>query len=73
MENKIRFAVVGAGYIGKRHATLINKNNDAELVAFIDIRSKEECQIENFNVPLFHSLDEFKSSLNDMFSSLDSS
>ena len=62
MENKIRFAVVGAGYIGKRHATLINKNNDAELVAFIDIRSKEECQIENFNVPLFHSLDEFKSS-----------
>tara|TARA_B100001123_G_C15282874_1_gene1014616 strand:- start:89 stop:1666 length:1578 start_codon:yes stop_codon:yes gene_type:complete len=62
MKNKIRFAIIGAGYIGKRHASLINENNDSELVAFIDIRTKEECEIEKYNVPLFHSIYEFKSS-----------
>ena len=60
MVNKIRFLVVGAGYIGKRHANLIIKNENSELVAFVDVRTKEECEINDFNVPLFNSLDEFK-------------
>ena len=33
MNKKIKFAVVGFGHIGKRHADLIVKNADAELAA----------------------------------------
>jgi len=60
-KDRIKFAIIGAGYIGKRHATLIKENNDSELVAFIDVRTEDECQIDKFNTPLFSSLDEFKS------------
>ena len=42
----IKFAIIGAGYIGKRHATLIKENKSSELVAFIDIRSKIDCDIK---------------------------
>ena len=35
-EQKIRFAVVGAGHIGLRQAGLIRRNPDCELVALCD-------------------------------------
>ncbi|WP_439883142.1 Gfo/Idh/MocA family protein [Pontibacter sp. MBLB2868] len=35
---KIRFAVIGLGHIGMRHAQLLLQNTDAELVALIDNR-----------------------------------
>jgi predicted dehydrogenase len=56
--NKIKFAVVGAGHIGKRHAEMINRENEAELVALVDVRSKEECGADNFDVPFFSSMDD---------------
>ena len=34
---KIKFAVVGAGHIGKRHAEMITRNDESELVALVDI------------------------------------
>ena len=55
---KIKFVVVGAGHIGKRHAEMIRRESKAELVALADIRSKEECQAESFEVPFFNSIDE---------------
>ena len=55
---KIKFVVVGAGHIGKRHAEMIRRESEAELVALADIRSKEECQAESFEVPFFNSIDE---------------
>lgn len=59
MNKKVTFVVVGAGHIGKRHATMIQRNDDAELVGMIDIlpEKKEECA--EFNVPFFTSIDEF--------------
>lgn len=42
MENKIKFAVIGQGHIGKRHAEMIRKNNDCELIAVCDILPKEQ-------------------------------
>ena len=39
---KIKFAVVGQGHIGKRHAEMIRRNEDAELVAVCDVLPKEE-------------------------------
>ena len=57
-QNKIRFAVVGAGHIGKRHAEMICREADAELVAMVDVRTEEECGAKVFGVPFFSSIDE---------------
>jgi predicted dehydrogenase len=42
MSNKIKFAVIGQGHIGKRHAEMVRRNNDCELIAVCDIASKEQ-------------------------------
>ncbi len=56
--NKIRFAVVGCGHIGKRHAEMITREEGAELVALCDIRPREELGIDDYNASFFSSLDE---------------
>lgn len=58
MSTKIRFAVLGIGHIGKRHAAMISSNSECELVAMADIRPKEELGIEDYTVPFFRSVDE---------------
>lgn len=58
-ERKIKFAVVGCGHIGKRHAEMIYRNNESELVALIDVKPKAELGIEQYPVPFFASLQEF--------------
>ena len=56
--SKIKFAVVGCGHIGKRHASMIVGNDDFELVALCDTKPKEELGLENFTVArFFDSLD----------------
>lgn len=60
--DKIRFAVVGAGHIGKRHAEMIKRESEAELVAMVDVRTKEECGAGDFDVPFFSSLNELLNS-----------
>jgi Predicted dehydrogenases and related proteins len=57
-EKKIRFAVVGQGHIGKRHAEMILRNQKSELVAVCDILSPDECKIPYKEVPFFRSFDE---------------
>jgi hypothetical protein len=32
--DKIKFAIVGAGHIGKRHAEMVSRNKESELIAF---------------------------------------
>lgn len=59
MSGKIKFAVVGCGHIGKRHAEMIIRNPEAELVALIDVKNKSILGVENFDVPFFDSLDAF--------------
>lgn len=58
MENKrkIRFAVVGCGHIGKRHAEMVVRDPGAELVALCDIRPKEELGIEAYPVAFFSDM-----------------
>lgn len=56
---KIKFAVIGCGHIGKRHAEMISRNNESDLVALIDIKNKKELNIEEFEVPFFNSLKDF--------------
>lgn len=57
--DKIRFAVIGCGHIGKRHAEMILRNDESELIALIDTKAEHELSLENFNVPFFNSLEDF--------------
>lgn len=59
MSEKIKFAVVGCGHIGKRHAEMVSRNEEAELVALIDVKDKSALGIDHFDVPHFKSLDAF--------------
>ncbi|MEP6467594.1 MAG: Gfo/Idh/MocA family oxidoreductase [Parafilimonas sp.] len=57
--NTIKFAVVGCGQIGKRHAEIISQNPQATLVALIDTKPSSALYIPSYNVPFFSSLQHF--------------
>ena len=59
MQKKIRFVILGVGHIGKRYIKIIKNNNETELVALIDIKSKDLLRINNNDLPFFNSLEEF--------------
>ncbi len=55
--NKIRFVVVGCGHIGKRHASMIANNAEAELVGLVDIKEESSLGLEPFEgIPFFKSV-----------------
>lgn len=60
--DKIKFAVVGCGHIGKRHAEMINRHPEAELVALCDVKAKRELGLEYSEVPFFSSIEELLAS-----------
>lgn len=53
-----KFAVVGCGHIGKRHAEMIGRNDEAELVALVDVSPLEELGLDAYPVPFYHSIPE---------------
>lgn len=55
---KIRFAVIGMGHIGKRHAAMIQGNQECELVAVCDINEVVLEQIDIPGVQKFLSLEQ---------------
>lgn len=54
----IKFAVVGQGHIGKRHAEMIRRNPDTTLVAVCDILPPKDLGIEDIEEQFFTSFDE---------------
>lgn len=52
-EKKVKFAVVGCGHIGKRHAEMISRNPESQLVALCDVKPKETLGLDAFDVPYF--------------------
>ena len=54
----IKFAVIGAGHIGKRHAEMIKRHDEAELVAICDVKPIGEVDAEKFGVPYFNTTEE---------------
>jgi predicted dehydrogenase len=59
MKSSIKFAILGCGHIGKRHAQMVIKNNSCELVALCDVLPKKELQLNEFGeVPFYNSIDE---------------
>ena len=57
-EGKIKFAVIGVGHIGIRHATMISRNSACELVALVDINESKRVIADDFNVSFYRSVDE---------------
>lgn len=55
---KVKFAIVGCGHIGKRHAEMVSRDPEAELVAMVDVRSRQECGADAYDVPFFQSIEE---------------
>lgn len=59
-EEKVRFAVVGCGHIGKRHMEMIQRNCQAQLVAVCDILPQDSLGLAsctNGNIPFTQDLD----------------
>lgn len=65
IENTVRFAVVGCGHIGKRHAEMVLRNPEATLVAMCDILPAAELNIDHFNTPFFPSMEEMMEQMKD--------
>lgn len=55
---KIRFAVVGCGYIGKRHLAMAKAYSNFEIVALCDIVDRKSLNIDEYDVPFFSTIDE---------------
>ncbi len=53
MNTPIKFAVIGCGHIGKRHAEMILRHPETELVAICDTRERGEVGATAFEVPYF--------------------
>jgi predicted dehydrogenase len=58
MPKKIRFAVIGLGHIGKRHAEMIKRNPDSELVAVCDVLNPDDIGWTDKETPFFNSIEE---------------
>jgi predicted dehydrogenase len=55
-EQQVKFAVVGCGHIGKRHAEMVRRHPEAELLAVCDPRPVAETGADQFGVPVFKDL-----------------
>lgn len=60
MMTKLRFGILGAGYIGKRHAEHICNHPEAELAGVYDIKpERAKALAELFNTQPFYTLESF--------------
>ena len=59
---KIKFGIIGTGHIGKRHAEMIMRNNECELVAISDIAPKDSLALESYDIPFYDNHIEMLSS-----------
>jgi len=57
----IKFAVVGMGHIGKRHAEMIRRNPESELIAVCDVLSKEQLGLPDIKENYFTNYDDLLS------------
>lgn len=58
----VKFAVIGSGHIGKRHAEMVRRHPEAQLVAMCDILPPETTGADAFQVPCFTNAEEMFSS-----------
>ena len=56
--SKIKFAVIGQGHIGKRHAEMVRRNPNCELVAVCDVLPKDKIGLTDLKEKFYSSPDE---------------
>jgi predicted dehydrogenase len=55
-KDPVKFAILGCGHIGKRHAEMVRRNPESELVAMCDVVSGEQAGVTGYGVPYFNSV-----------------
>ena len=65
-KDPVKFAIIGCGHIGKRHAEMIIRNDEAELVALVDIKDKADLKLDNYDIPFYSSLSEMLEAVPDV-------
>ncbi|TCO08414.1 Gfo/Idh/MocA family protein [Natronoflexus pectinivorans] len=58
MHKPIKFAVIGLGHIGKRHAAMIKGNPNASLVAVCDVLDANDTGFNDKDIPYYKSISE---------------
>jgi UDP-N-acetyl-2-amino-2-deoxyglucuronate dehydrogenase len=61
MAEKIKFGVIGQGHIGKRHAEMIRRNEECELIAVCDVLPKETVSLADLKEKFYSSIEELLS------------
>ena len=56
--SKIKFGVIGCGHIGKRHANMVQLNEECELIAVCDSADENSLDLADMNVPFYASAEE---------------
>ena len=54
----VKFGVIGCGHIGKRHASMVQLNEECELIAVCDIADENSLNLDNVNAPFYSSAEE---------------
>jgi UDP-N-acetyl-2-amino-2-deoxyglucuronate dehydrogenase len=54
---KIKFAVIGQGHIGKRHAEMVRRNEACELIAVCDVLPKEKIGLSDITEHFYNDVD----------------
>lgn len=57
-KKKIGFAVIGQGHIGKRHAEMIRRNPNCQLIAVCDIKDPKTLGLENIVEEFYSNIDD---------------
>lgn len=57
--SKIKFAVLGYGHIGRKHAIMVDGNPDCELVAVVDPNEEARERAKEFGAPVFADIDDY--------------
>lgn len=56
--SNIKFGVIGFGHIGKRHARMVQLNEECELVAACDTLGEANFDLTDYKIPFYSSADE---------------
>ncbi|MCG3166915.1 MAG: Inositol 2-dehydrogenase/D-chiro-inositol 3-dehydrogenase [Bacteroidia bacterium] len=55
---KIKFAVIGQGHIGKRHAEMVRRNPETELIAVCDVQPKDKLALNDLTEKFYNTPEE---------------
>lgn len=57
MTEKLRFGIVGQGHIGRRHAEMVRRNPETELVAVCDVANRAALGLNDLTEPFYASIE----------------